>query len=420
MYDLLFRSAIVVVGDKTAVRDVAVRAGLIERVEPSLSGAAREVVDCHGLALLPGAIDVHVHLREPGLTHKEDIASGTAAAVASGVTAVLEMPNTKPPTTTLDRLIEKAEIAARSARCHIRFYMALTRDNLDEIERAVSHPAFAGVKVFLGSTTGQILVEDPAVIERALDRVPALFAFHAETESVLTEARCRVEHPLASHHHLLRPPEAVVAGAHLVASLASKPGRRLHLCHLSSKGEIGVLAQSRLAGRLTSEVTPHHLFFTWEDTIRLQNFLKVNPPVRERSDRDALLLALRDGLVDVLATDHAPHSRAEKCMTYLEAPSGVPGLDTLVPAALRLVQIGALDLPKAVRLLSENPASLAGFEGKGRVAEGYDADLMLCDLGASWVPDDADIRSRCGWTPFAGETLAARPLAVWVAGERRV
>lgn len=419
MYDLLFRSATVVVGDRAEVRDVAVRAGVIERVEPSLSGPAREEVDCRGLALLPGAIDLHVHLREPGMTHKEDIASGTQAAVSAGVTTVFDMPNTSPPTTTLERLVEKAGVASRSARCHVRFYLALTADNLDEIERAASHPAFAGVKVFLGSTTGRILVEDPAVIERALDRVPALFAFHAELESVLAGARGSIPEPTASHHHVLRPADAAVAGARLVADLASRPGRRLHLCHLSSAGEVEALSRARPASSLTAEVTPHHLFLTHEDTGALGNLLKVNPPVRAPADRDALLAALRDGPVNALATDHAPHTRDEKSLPYPQAPSGVPGLDTLVPATLRLVQVGSLDLPRAVRLLCENPAAIAGLDRKGRVAEGCDADLMLFDLDRTWTPADADVRSRCGWTPFAGRTLAARPLAVWVLGERR-
>ncbi len=419
MYDIVFREAIVVVGNRVEVRDVAVRAGVIERVEPSLSVGSREEVDCRGLALLPGAIDLHVHLRQPGLTHKEDIASGTGAAIAAGVTTVLDMPNTSPPTTTLARLAEKAEIASRKARCHVRFYVALTPDNPDDIEQAASHPAFAGVKVFLGSTTGRILVEDPAVIERALDRVPTLFAFHAEIESVLAGARGGIPEPTASHHHVLRPSEAAVAGARLVLALASRPGRRLHLCHLSSAGEVEALSRARPAARLTAEVAPHHLFFTHEDAARLGNLLKVNPPVRGPRDREALLAALRDGPVDALATDHAPHTRDEKSSPYPQAPSGVPGLDTLVPATLRLVQTGVLTLPRAVWLLSESPAAIAGLSRKGRVAEGHDADLMLCDLDATWIVANREIRSRCGWTPFHGQTLAAPPLAVWIRGERR-
>lgn len=419
MYDLLFRAACVVTGDRVVVRDVAIQDGVIERVDPSIQGPAREEVDCEGLALLPGAMDLHVHLREPGLTHKEDIASGTWAAVCGGVTTVLDMPNTVPPTTTLERLVQKADIAARTARCHVRFYLALTEDNLDEVERASTHPAFAGVKVFLGSTTGRILLEDPAIIGRALDRVPALFAFHAELESVLARSRGSIPAPTALHHHLVRPAEAVVSGARLVADLASKPHRRLHLCHLSSAGEVEALREHRTASTLTAEVCPHHLFFSHEDTVGLENLLKVNPPVRDPSDRDALLCALQDGRVDAIATDHAPHTRAEKSLPYPEAPSGVPGLDTLVPATLRLAQTGILTLPQAVRLLCENPARIAGLERKGRVAEGCDADLALYDLAAAWVPADAEVRSRCGWTPFAGRTLAARPLSVWVMGERR-
>ena len=418
MDDVLFRSARIVQDGQVVVRDVAVRGARIERIGESLSGPARSEMDCQGLALLPGAIDLHVHLREPGLTHKEDLASGTRAAVASGVTTVLEMPNTSPATTTLERLVQKAEIASRSAVCHVRFYLALTADNLSEIERASSHPAFAGVKVFLGSTTGRILVEDPAVIERALDRVPCLFTFHAELESVLARYRGLDLDPHAANHHRFRPAEATVAGARLVAGFASHPGRRVHLAHLSSREEVEQVRSARPGASVTCEVTPHHLFFNCDDVALAGNRLKVNPPVRTEEDRLALLQALQAGVLDAVATDHAPHTVEEKDRPYPEAPSGVPGLDTLVPAVLRLVQERILTLPQAVAVLSERPAQIAGLRGKGRVAEGFDADLILCDPDATWTPSGNDIRSRCGWTPFAGRTLAARPLAVWVGGSR--
>lgn len=416
MYDIVFHSATVCCDGRLEVRDIAVRKGVVERVEPSLSGPAREEITCDGLYLLPGAIDLHVHLREPGLTWKEDIASGTRAAVASGVTTVLDMPNTLPPTTTFERFLEKVEIATRSALCNVFFYMALTADNLDEIERAVSHPRFAGVKVFLGSTTGALLLEDVEVIERATQRLPTLFAFHAEVESVLRKSLFPSDGLDARCHHKVRPAEAAVEGARLVSSMCVKPEQRLHLCHLSSADEIGVLKHRHPA--ITCEVTPHHLYFVCEDAARLGNLLKVNPPVRSESDRLALRHALANGIVDAVASDHAPHTLAEKEQPYPQAPSGVPGLDTLVPSVLRLVQTGSLSLVQAVRLLSENPARIAGLPKKGRVEEGYDADLMLCDLRATWIPENSDILSRCGWTPFSGVTLAARPVSVWLGGQK--
>ncbi|MBM4397366.1 MAG: dihydroorotase [Deltaproteobacteria bacterium] len=416
MYDVVFRSATVVIDGAVGTADVAVRDGRIERVAPSIGSPAAVEVPCEGLALLPGAVDLHVHLRDPGLTHKEDLASGTAAAVAAGVTTVLDMPNTRPPTVTAAALADKVETARRTAACDVRFFMALTRDNLDEVERAASIPGFAGVKVFLGSTTGDILLEGTAAIERALDRVPALFAFHAELESVLAAHRGDAgPEPDASSHHVLRPAEAVAEGARAVLALA-RPGRRLHLCHLSAAAEIELLA-ARAPG-LTSEVSPHHLWLTCDDAPRLGNLIKVNPPVRTPADRDALRAALAAGTIDAVATDHAPHTIDEKALPYPAAPSGVPGLDTLVPAVLRLVQVGALSLPRAVSALCEAPARVASLPGKGRVAEGADADLALWDLAGTWTPSAATVRTRCRWTPFEGIPLASRPVGVWVAGRR--
>jgi dihydroorotase len=419
MYDVVFRQATTVVRGQVRVADVAVRAGRIERVDDRIGALAAEEVLCEGLVLLPGAIDLHVHLREPGGSHKEDVASGTAAAVAGGITTVLDMPNTSPATTTLEALEAKAAIARGAARCNVRFFVGLTHDNVGELERAIRHPDFAGVKVYLGSTTGDLLVTDPAVVDRALNAVPALFAFHAELESVLATTRGSMEDPDVTAHHVLRPAEAADEGALLVTELAGVPGRRLHVCHLSSKREVEILScGNQLASPVTSEVTPHHLFFTEADAAHQGNRLKVNPPIRYASDRDALRAALAGGRIAAVASDHAPHTAEEKAQPYYRAPSGVPGLDTLVPAVLRLVQLGELTLAIAVAVLAENPARIAGLRDKGRIEEDADADLALYDLTRSWTPLPADLRTRCGWTPFEGVTLGPRPMSVWVGGKR--
>ncbi len=420
MYDVLFKEATTVVDGQVIVADVAVRDGRIERVAPAIPGPATSEIPCAGLALLPGAVDLHTHLREPGLTHKESIATGTAAAVQAGVTTILDMPNTTPPTTTVEALADKVAIARATARCNVLFFLALASDNVDDLERAAALPGFAGVKVFLGSTTGNLLVTEMAALDTALNRVPALFAFHAELESVLAPLRDSMEDPDASAHHVLRPAEAVVEGALLVSELARVPGRRLHVCHLSAAAEVAALLDEPRASTLTSEVSPHHLYFTADDTARLGNLLKVNPPVRYARDRSALRAALASGGIAAVATDHAPHTLEEKARPYRLSPSGVPGLDTLVPSVLRLVADGELSLPRAVAALATNPAIIAGLRQKGRVEEGLDADLALYDLGATWVPARADLHTRCGWSPFEGIKLAARPLGVWLGGARVV
>jgi len=420
VYDIVFKSATTVLEGETVSTDVGVRSGIIEKVGSIESQPASIEIPCEGLLLMPGAIDIHAHLREPGGIQKEDIASGTATAVASGVTTVLEMPNTNPPTVTASALSDKVAIADRNALCHVRFYMALTSDNLDELEEAADVPGFAGVKVYLGSTTGRILLTDFNALESALARIPALFAFHAELESVLTTNKDAVDDPDASDHHVLRPARAVAEGTRLVLSYASRPGLRLHLCHLSSAEELELLAAASCLSMPTSEVTPHHLWFTHEDTATAGNLLKVNPPIRDKHSRDSLFEAMRDGLITAVSTDHAPHTLLEKGRPYAHSPSGVPGLDVMAPCVLRYVQTGCLPLHRAFEVLCESPAAIAGIDRKGRIREGYDADLALWDLAETWMIDRRDIRSRCGWSPFEGRTLAARPKGVWVMGKQVV
>jgi dihydroorotase len=416
MPDLVFKAARVLDGNAEVIRDVALRGDRIDDVAASIGTPARSEIDCAGLWLLPGAIDMHVHLRDPGMPHKEDIASGTAAAVAAGVTTVADMPNTRPPTLTAEAFMAKLDRARRVARCNVLFYMGLGADNEDEIAAVVGHPAFAGVKVFLGATTGDLLSGEAALV-RALDRIDAPFVFHAERESLLRAAKDAFEGvPTAADHHRLRPAAAAVDGARFVASLAA-PGRRLHICHLSCGDELPFLDAAR---GITGEVAPHHLWFTADDTAALGNRLKVNPPVREAADRSALRAALADGRIAAVATDHAPHTADEKALPYPEAPSGTPGIDTMVASTLALVRDGVLTMARAVDAMSGAPARLLRLGTKGRIAPGCDADLFLWDPAAAWTPAATDLGTRCGWSPFEGMTLAARPKAVWLAGRRVV
>lgn len=410
---LVFRNVRLPGTNDESGRDVLVEEGRFRRIDRSVhSRKPVPEVDARGAWLLPGAVDMHVHLRDPGLTHKEDLESGTRAAVTGGVTTVCDMPNTVPPTLGAEDLRAKHARAREVARCEVLFYLGLGQDNQDQIARCLDEPSFAGVKVFLGATTGDLLSGDRA-LDRAVDRFPCLFVFHAEDEAVLREARRGLRpDSTAADHHLLRPPEAVVQGALRVAALW-RPGRRLHLCHLSSERELEVL---RDHPGLTGEVTPHHLWFTAEDTAAQGNWLKVNPPVRLAGDREALRRALADGTIAAVATDHAPHTPEEKALPYDQAPSGIPGLETSVPAILRLVQRGLLSLDRAVEVLSTAPARLLGLGDRGAVAEGLRADCFLWDPEGIWVPAAGDLVGRCPCSPFLGSTLASRPLATWVAG----
>jgi dihydroorotase len=416
MYSIVFKEARLPFNDEGQVADVAVSDGVIVRIDPTIGQNARCEIRCRGNWLLPGAIDMHVHLRDPGLTHKEDIVSGTEAAVRSGVTTVADMPNTVPPTVTAADFLAKVERARKAAKCNVLFYMGLGDSNVDEIERVCSHPLLAGVKVFLGATTGD-MVSSESALSKAIENLDQLFVFHAEDEGVLRQAKANFEEtPTATDHHVIRPAKAAIEGAKLISSLA-KEGRRLHIAHLSTAAEIAFL-NPKLG--ITGEVSPHHLYFNVEDTARVGNLLKVNPPVRLESDRLALLEALADGRIGVIATDHAPHTHAEKALPYPQAPSGVPGLDTLVASILNLVKNKRLTMTRAVDAMSATPAKLLGLTKKGRVAVGADADLILWNQQQAWVPSSLDIYSRCDWSPFEGVTLASRPYGVWVKGIQMV
>jgi len=397
-------------------QDVVVEDGLFREIGTSVrAGVGAVEVDGRGCWLLPGAVDMHVHLRDPGWTHKEDLESGTRAAVAGGVTTVCDMPNTRPPTLGLEELRAKQHRALQVAHCEVLFYLGLGQDNLDRIASCLEEPAFAGIKVFLGATTGDLLSGDRA-LDRAVEQFPCLFVFHAEDEALLRQARQRVgSEATAADHHRLRPPEAVVQGARRVAALW-RPGRRLHLCHLSAASELEVLREHP---GLTGEVAPHHLWFTAEDTAAQGNRLKVNPPVRLPEDREALRAALADGTIAAVATDHAPHTAEEKALPYAQAPSGVPGLETSVPAILRLVQQGILSLHRAVEALSGAPVRILGLRDRGAIREGLRADCFLWDPEGAWIPAPGDFLSRCPCSPFLGVPLAARPLATWVGGSLR-
>jgi len=408
MFDVALLNGKAFVGGTVKEVNIFTRGSRIAKISRS-SGPAEECIDCSGLLILPGVIDSHVHFREPGLTHKEDWATGSASAAAGGVCTVIEMPNTIPPTTTAKRLEEKRRIAGRKSIVDFRLYLGATDRNEKEILKA---KGFAGVKVFMASSTGNLLLEDDDSILRAFKaaarkHVPAVV--HAEDEELAKRFTQEVKASGRSDalaYCEARPTAAAVRGVERAVALAASAGNKLHLLHVTTEAELAVINAAKRKGLpLTCEATPTHLFLSMRDATRLGSFGKLNPPLRSERDRLALLRALEWGIVDTVGSDHAPHTKEEKQESIWKAPSGVPGVQTLLPLLLNECMSGNLSLQRLVETTSLAPARVFNLSSKGEIAVGYDADFSIVDPKKEWVIKDDFILSKCGWTPFHGRRV---------------
>ncbi|MBL8114138.1 MAG: dihydroorotase, partial [Acidobacteria bacterium] len=376
---------------------------------------AAEVLDARGLHVLPGVIDPQVHFREPGLTHKEDLESGTRAALLGGVTSVLEMPNTLPPTASLAALADKRARAAGRVWCDIGFFGGATTENAEDLAALEAAPGCAGIKIFMGSSTGSLLVPDDASLLRVLRAGRRRVAVHAEDEDRLRERRplALTGHP--ETHPVWRDEETAVRATRRLLTAAREAGRPVHVLHVTTAGELPLLAAAR--DLATFETLPQHLTFEAPGIYeRLGTLAQMNPPIREARHRDALWEAVRSGLVDCLATDHAPHTLEEKARPYPESPSGMPGVQTLLPVLLDHVARGRLSLERLVALTSAGPARVWEIPGKGRLEPGFDADLVLVDLERRHTLTAGEMATRCGWTPFEGLEVTGWPVATILRG----
>jgi dihydroorotase len=412
--DLILKSATVVNHDGTGQRDIAVKNGRIVAIGDMSGFAARETLDCRNLHILPGVIDSQVHFREPGIEHKEDLETGSRAAVMGGVTAVFEMPNTKPTTTTAATLADKVARAKNRMFSDFAFYVGGTKETLSTIADLEQQEGSAGIKVFAGSSTGDLLVEDDAGLEAIISRLSRRAAFHSEDEMRL---RARMPFQVAgdaASHPVWRDVEAARLCTERLLRIARKHGKRIHVLHISSAEELPVLAAHRDIA--TVEVTPHHLTLSADDYARLGTKLQMNPPIRDARHRDALWHAINSGLVDVLGSDHAPHTLEEKAKPYPQSPSGMTGVQTLVPVMLNHVNNGKLTLERFVDLTSHGPQRIFGLAGKGRIMEGYDADFTIVDMKRTQVISDNWIESRSQWTPYDGVKVKGWPVGTLVRG----
>lgn len=415
-FDLVLHGGTVATPQGIVETDVGVRDGRIAGLGDLGRADTAATLPCAGLHVLPGVIDSQVHFREPGMEHKEDLASGTAAAVAGGVTTVFEMPNTRPPTTDAAALADKLRRAAGRAWCDHAFFVGATEQNASRLGELERLPGCCGVKIFMGSSTGDLLVADDETLAAVLAHGRRRVAVHAEDEPRLIERRHVVEGGATPDlHPEWRDEETAVRATTRLLRAAERAGRRVHVLHVTTEAEMALLARHKRVA--TVEVTAQHLTLAAPDCYeRLGTLAQMNPPLRDEAHRDALWRAVADGTVDVLGSDHAPHTREEKAEPYPASHSGMPGVQTLLPVMLDHVSAGRLSLQRLVDLTSAGPQRLFDIAGKGRIAVGYDADFAVVDLKARRTIEDDRMRSKCGWTPFAGMTVTGWPVVTVVRG----
>jgi len=414
-FDLVISGGRVMTPGGLVSADVGVRDGRIAAIGAIPARLAGTHYDATGLHVLPGVIDAHVHFREPGLTHKEDFQTGSRAAVLGGVTAVFEMPNSDPPTTTAERLLDKLARAKGRMACDYAFYIGASAENAGTLEALERLPGCAGVKVFMGASTGSLLLADEEGLTRALRSGRRRMSFHAEDEDRLQLRKALALQGRPDTHAVWRDAECARLAGERLMRLARASRRRVHVLHATTAQEMDIYAAHRDIA--TVETTVNHLTMVAPDCYQqLGAYAQMNPPIREPQHRAALWQAVQQGLIDCIGSDHAPHTRAEKDGTYPATPSGMPGVQTLVPVMLTHVAAGRLTLERFADLTSAGPARVYGVAGKGRIALGYDADFTIVDLAARRIVADADMASRCGWSQFDGLEATGWPVATVVRG----
>jgi dihydroorotase len=414
-FDLIVRGGEVVNHAGRCIADVGIRDGRFVEIGDLSQASAAQTIDAKGLAVLPGVIDTQVHFREPGLEWKEDLETGSRAAVLGGVVAVFEMPNTQPTTTDPEALADKLSRARGRMHCDHAFYVGGTHENADVLGELERLPGCCGVKVFMGASTGTLLVPDDPGVEAILRHVNRRATFHSEDEYRLAERRSLAREGDWTSHEEVRDAESAVRSTERLLRIAHETGKRIHVLHVTTAQEIDLLARHKDVA--TVELTPQHLTLTAPGAYqRLKGFAQMNPPIRGAEHQAGLWRGIQQGVADVLGSDHAPHTLEEKARPYPASPSGMPGVQTLVPVMLNHVAHGRLTLERFVDLTSTGAQRVFGVADKGRMAKGYDGDLTLVDLKAKRVFKHADMATRSGWTPFDGMDITGWPVATIIRG----
>jgi len=422
MGSIIIKNAQIVNEGKISNRDLLIKNGRIEKIANELNEHADKEINGYGKLLLPGLIDDQVHFREPGLTHKADIETESKAAVAGGITSYMEMPNVKPPSITQELLASKYEIGANKSLANYSFYMGTSNDNLEEVLKTDPENV-CGIKIFMGSSTGNMLVDDEGVLQKVFANAPTIIATHCEDEATINQNLKEYKDqfgediPIAKHPKI-RSHKACYLSSSFAVNLAKKHDTRLHILHISTADELP-LFDNKLPlekKRITSEACIHHLWFSEEDYVKKGTFIKWNPAVKTAGDREAIWQALLEDKIDVIATDHAPHTLAEKQQIYTKAPSGGPLVQHSLVAMLEMHKKGKISLEKIVEKMSHNPAILFNIKERGFIREGYFADLVLVDMNRPWRVEKENILYKCGWSPFEGQNFQSVVTHTFVSG----
>ena len=410
----LIQNGLIVSSKSISKNDILIKDGKIDSIGNLPESDSYHVIDATDKYIFPGIIDPQVHFRDPGLTHKEDLRTGSMAAAAGGVTTFFEMPNTNPATTTIKKLNDKYDTASKKSIVNYSFFLGATADNINEIKNLKDN---CGLKIFMGSSTGDLLVDNDEDLEKIFASCNRVIAVHAEDEQVLKDSAKFATGQNFSDHTKARPVEAAVKATQKAISLALKYKRKLHVLHLSTAEEVKMIRKQKSTGLITCETTPQHLLMEAPDIYeKIGAFAQMNPPIRSKRHQDELWKGLLDGTINCIATDHAPHTLEEKALPYGQAPAGMPGVETSLTLMLNEVSKGRISLEQVVKWMSENPAKLYNIKDKGFIIKGYDADITIVDMNKEKVISNDSMQTKCRWTAFNGTKTKGWPITTIVNG----
>ena len=414
MLDLKIINSVCFINGKLEKQDISIKQGKIVDIGSSKE-ESKETFDAENLTVLPGCMDTQVHFREPGSTDAEDLNSGSKAAVMGGITSVFEMPNTNPPTTNFEEFQKKINIG-KGMYCNHAFYFGATAENCETLEKLKDLKGCCGIKLFAGSSTGNLLVDKEDDIEKVFKHASKVVAVHSEDEEILKVRKKLIEKGNVKTHPVWRNEEVAISSTRKIVKLAKRYNKKAHILHITTKEEVDFLSQNK--GSITFEITPQHLTMYAPDCYdKLGTYAQMNPPIRDKSHYDRLWYAIRNNYNDTIGSDHAPHLKTNKDKTYPDTPSGMPGVQTLLPVMLDHVNNGKLKLEQLIKLICENPVRIFGIKNKGFIKKNFDADLTIVDLKKKIEIRNQDIQSKCGWSPYHGVTFTGSPVGTVVNGK---